>query len=176
MILSILKYLGLYVFVLLVQIFIINNLFISSSYGFLFQPQMLIMFLLLLPTNMSHVAIILVSFAAGFIYDVFLVCYGVHAAVSTLVGYIRYYATKEVDTVIGAREEDNQIWTSKKGKSWKWTYFITFIALYHLVYLLLESNGGNFLTRTLPAFISSTVFSFILVLIFENLLYKPVKN
>ncbi len=176
MIVSILKYLGLYIFVLLVQLFILNNLFIGSFYGFLFQPQLIVMFLLLLPTSMSHEWLIVVSFMAGYIFDVFFESWGVHAAVATFIGYTRYYATKEVETVIAARDEDNQIWTSKKGNAWKWTYFLTFIAVYHFLFLLIESHGSNFFTRFLPGFASSTIIAFLLVLIFENLIYKPARN
>ncbi len=176
MIVSVLKYLGLYLFVLLVQLFILNNLFIGSFYSFLFQPQLIVMFLLLLPASMSHEWLIIISFLAGFIFDVFFNCWGIHAAVATFIGFTRYYATREVETVIAARDEDNQIWTSKKGSAWKWTYFLTFIGLYHFLYLLIETHGNNFFTRMLPAFISSTVLAFLLVLIFENLIYKPARN
>lgn len=176
MIVSILRYLGLFVFVLLVQEFILRNLFIGNTYSFLVQPQLIVMFILFLPASMSHTWMILVSFIAGFIFDITFECWGVHAAVSTLVGYTRYYATKDVENTIAARDEENQIWTSKKGSTWKWTYFLTFIAIYHFLYLFLESFGNNFFTRLLPGFISSSVITFFLVLIFENLLYKPTRN
>ncbi|MCC6817945.1 MAG: hypothetical protein IT245_03515 [Bacteroidia bacterium] len=158
------------------QEFILRNLFMSNRFAFLVQPQLIVMFLVLLPPSMSHNWMIIVSFLAGFIFDVNFESWGIHAGISTLVGYTRYYATKEVETVIAARDEENQIWTSKKGGTWKWTYFLTFIAIYHFLYLLLESHGSNFFTRVLPAFISSTVIAFLLVLIFENVLYKPARN
>lgn len=176
MIVSILKYLGLYVFVLLVQVFILGNIMFGNDYSFLFQPQLIVLFLLLLPASMSHEWLIIISFLAGFIFDIFFVKFGIHAAVSTLIGFTRYYATREVETVIAAREEENQIWTSKKGNAWKWTYFMTFTAIYHFLYLLLESLGSNFFTRLIPSFISSTLIAFLLVLLFENLLYKPARN
>lgn len=176
MILNILKYIGLFIFVLFVQEFIIRNLFLGNRFGFLVQPQLVIMFLLLLPPSMPHNWMILVSFAAGYVFDIFFECWGVHAAICTLVGFIRYYATREVETVIAAREEENQIWTSKKGVNWKWTYFLTFIAIYHFLYLLIESLGHNFFTIVLPGFFSSTVITFLLILLFENILYKPARN
>lgn len=176
MIVAILRYLGLFIFVLLVQEFIIRNLVLGNQYSFLVQPQLIVMFLLLLPTSMSHNWMILVSFLAGFLFDVNFECWGIHAFASTFVGFTRYYATKEVENVIAAREEENQIWTSKKGVAWKWTYFLTFIGIYHFLYLLIESHGNNFFTRLMPAFISSSVIAFVLILIFENLLYKPARN
>lgn len=176
MIVNILRYTGLYVFLLLIQLFILKNVFIGNYWAFLFNPQLVIMFILLLPASMSHTWMILISFAAGFVFDVFFQSWGVHAAVCTFVGFVRYYATRDVENVIAAREEENQIWTSKKGNAWKWTYFITFIALYHFLYLVIDSLGHNFFSRLLPSFISSTAITFFLVLILENLLYKPARN
>lgn len=176
MIVSILKYLGLYIFVVMIQLFILNNLFIGGTYSFLFQPQIIVLFLLLIPTTVSHVWLILISFAAGYIYDVFFTSWGIHAAASTLIGFTRYYFTRDIETVIAARDEDNQIWTSKKGNAWKWTYFLVFTGAYHFFYLLIQSGGLNFFDRILPAFLSSTVITFVLVLIFENILFKPSKN
>jgi hypothetical protein len=176
MIVSILKYFGLYAFVVLIQLFILNNLFIGGSYSFLFQPQIIVLFLLLIPATVSHVWLIIISFLAGYVYDVFFNCWGIHASVSTLIGFTRYYFTRDIETVIAARDEDNQIWTSKKGNTWKWTYFLVFTAVYHFVYLLIQSGWGNFFDRMLPAFLSSTIITFFLVLIFENILFKPSRN
>lgn len=176
MILSILRYLGLFVFVVLVQKFILNNIYISGTYAYLFQVQLIVLFLLLLPAEMSHVWMILVSFLAGYLYDAFFISYGTNAAVSTLIGFVRYYATRDVENVIGAREEDNQIWTSKKGNSWKYAYFITFIGIYHFLFLLIESHGKNFFTILIPSFVVSSICAFLLSLLFENILFKPAKN
>lgn len=176
MIVSIVKYLGLFMLLVLIQLFIVNNIFFGSHYAFLFQPQLLVMFLLFLPPSMSHTWLIFVSFAAGFVFDVFFQSWGIHAAVSTVVGFVRHYATRDVENVIAAREEENQIWTSKKGRAWKWSYFLTFVALYHFLYLFADSLGYNFFLRLLPAFVSSTIICFLLILIIENLIYKPSRN
>jgi hypothetical protein len=176
MILSILKYFALFFLIVIVQLFVLNNIFIGNYYGFLFQPQLIVMFVLLLPSSMQHSWLILVSFLAGFFFDVFFQSWGIHAAASTLIGFTRYYATRDVENVIGARDEDNQIWTSKKGQVWKWTYFLTFTAIYHFLFLLIESHGHNFFTRLLPSFVCSTLIAFVLILLLENLIYKPARN
>lgn len=178
MIVSILKYLGLYILILMIQLYIINNIFIGNYFAFLFQPQLIIMFILLLPPNMPHTWLIFVSFVAGYVFDIYFMQYGQHAAVATFVGFVRHYATRDIENVITAREEENQIWTSKKGSAWKWTYFITFIAFYHFAFLLLTTThiSSNFFQVFLPAFLSSTIIAFLLVLMLENLIYKPARN
>jgi len=180
MIFDILKYLGLYVLLIALQLFVISNVNISGSFSVYFEPQVLVMFLLLLPPRMSHVWLIVVSFLAGLILDTFFNTMGVNAAVCTLVGFFRHYATREIENEIASREEDNKIWTSKKGRPWKWTYFITFIFLYHLVFSMLESLGPNFfrnfLVVTLPAVVISSVITFIFTIALEDLIYKPTKS
>ncbi|MEZ4805356.1 MAG: rod shape-determining protein MreD [Bacteroidia bacterium] len=176
MIVNILRYMGLFALIILIQLFILNNVFIGNYYAFLFQPQLIVMFLLLLPASMTHNWLILVSFMAGFLFDVFFQTYGVHAAAATFVGFFRYYATRDVENVIAARDDENQIWTSKKGNSCKWAYFLTFISIYHFLFLLIDTQGHNFFTIFIPAFISSSIITFILILILENLIYKPSRN
>ncbi len=176
MIVSVLKYLGLFLLILLIQLFILYNLFIGTPYSFLFAPQLIVMFLLLLPSSMDHSWLIIISFIGGLIFDAFFSTWGIHAAVSTIIGFSRYYATREVETVISARDEDNQIWTSKKGNAWKWTYFLTFTAIYHFLFMMIESVGHNLFSRVLPAFVCSTIIAFVFILILENLIYKPARN
>jgi hypothetical protein len=176
MILSILRYFSLFFIIVIVHLFILNNIFIGNYYGFLFQPQLIVMFVLLLPYSMKRSWMILISFIGGFMFDVFFQSWGIHAAVCTLIGFTRHYATKDLENVIGARNEDNQIWTSKKGQVWKWTYFLTFTAIYHFLFLLIESHGHNFFTRLLPSFVCSTLIALVLILLLENLIYKPARN
>lgn len=162
------------------QLFVISNVNINSSFSVYFQPQVLVMFLLLLPPRMSHVWLIGVSFMAGLILDTFFNTMGVNAAVCTFVGFFRHYATREIENEIASREEDNKIWTSKKGRPWKWTYFMTFIVLYHLVFALLESMGDNFFSNflivTLPAVLISSIATFLFTITLEDLIYKPTKS
>jgi hypothetical protein len=176
MILDIAKYLGLYCLLIALQRFVISNVVITNSFGLFFQPQLLVMFILLLPPRMSHTWLILVSFAAGLILDMFFNTMGMNAAVCTLIGFMRYYATRDIEKEIATREEDNKIWTSKKGRPWKWTYFISFILLYHFVFIMIDSLGRNFFPVTIPAVAISSAATFIFTITLEDLIYKPSKS
>lgn len=175
MFLDIVKYLGLYILLLALQLLVINNININHAIGLYFQPQLMVMFLLLLPPKMSHVWMILVSFGAGILMDVFFNTMGINASVCTLVGFVRYYATRDIENEISGREEDNKIWTSKKGRPWKWTYFLSFIALYHLAFCLVESLGKNLFIVGLPSVILSSLVTFVVTITLEDLIYKPSK-
>lgn len=172
---DILKYLGLYALLLALQLLVINNININHSVGLYIQPQLMVMFLLLLPPKMSHVWMILVSFAAGLVMDMFFNTMGINAAVCTLVGFVRYYPTSDIENEIAGREEDNRIWTSKKGRPWKWTYFLSFIALYHFVFCLIETLGKNLFLVGIPTVIVSSLITFLFTITLEDLIYKPSK-
>lgn len=176
MILDIVKYLGLYILLIALQVFVISNININHSFGLLFQPQLVVMFLLLLPPKMTHEWLIVVSFAAGLILDTFFNTMGINAAVCTFIGFLRNYTTRGIENEIATREEDNKIWTSKKGRPWKWTYFITFIVLYHFMFIMIESHGRNFFTISIPSILISSFFTFIFSIALEDLIYKPSKS
>jgi|SRR5690606_4182647 len=176
MIVSILRYIGLFLVVFCIQMFIIDNLFIGTTYSFLFQPQLVVMFILLLPPSMPHIWMILSAFISGFIFDASFHTKGIHAAVCTLIGFTRFYVTRDIENIIGTRDEEIQSWTIKKGRAWKWMYFSAFIFIYHFFYILIESQGSNFFSRGIPAILVSTTITFFIVLVLENLLYKPAGN
>lgn len=176
MIVETLKYLALYVFLMILQLFVLNQVIIFVKYSYLFQPQIVIMLILLLPANISHSASIFLSFIVGLTLDMFMTTMGINAFVFTLIGFVRYYFTRDIENEISSREEDNKIWTSKKSASWKYIYFGFFCALYFLVYLLLQQGFNNFFNLLLPTLVSNTIITFLLILLLENLIYKPSRQ
>ena len=178
MVLDSLKYLGLFILLLVIQMLIINKIYLgfNNHITYLFQPHIMIMFVLLLPANMNHLWLIFISFLAGLVADINFNTYGINAAIFTLIGFVRYYVTVDIDKEISSREEDKKIWTSKKSKSWKWTYFMVFILVYHTLFYMISSLGRNFFTTGILTIIISSVISFFLILLLEDLLFKPSKN
>ncbi len=178
MILDILKYIGLFILLLLIQMLILDKIYlgINNQFTFLFQPFIIILFVLLLPANTNHLLLIFISFLAGAIVDINFKRYGINASIFTFIGFVRYYITIDVEKEISSREEDKKIWTSKKSKSWKWTYFISFIFIYHFLFTMIDTLGKNIFTTGILTVIVSTIISFFIVLILEDILFKPSKN
>jgi hypothetical protein len=162
--------------IVIIQLFVLNNIVIGTNYAYLFQPQILIIFLLFIPVGISHIRLILTAFVAGLFYDMFFNSWGIHALVATFIGFTRHYVTSGIENVLSAREEDNKIWTSKKSQSWRWRYYLSFTFLYHFIYIIVDTLGKNFFTSILPAIVISTLTVFILILIIENLIFKASKN
>ncbi len=173
---DIFKYLGLLILLVVIQILVLDNINFGNSLTFLFQPQIVIMFVLLLPANINHIWLIIIAFFAGLLLDSLCNTYGINAAILTLIGFLRFYFTADVENEISGREEDKKIWTSKKSKVWKWTYFLGFIVLYQFLFVLIDTLGKNFFTLGFWAIIVSSIVTFFLILILEDLLFKPSKS
>jgi hypothetical protein len=173
---NLIQQIGIFFMVVIIQLFVLNNIVIGSQFAYLFQPQLLVMFLLFIPVGINHIKLILISFFAGLVFDMFFNSWGVHALVSTLIGFTRHYITSGIENTISAREDDNQIWTSKKSQSWRWTYYLSFTLIYHFVFILVDTLGHNFFTSVLPAIVISSLTVFIIILIIENLIFRPSKN
>ncbi len=148
----------------------------NYSYSYLFQPQLLVMFLLFMPVDWSHIKSIIIAFIVGLTFDFFFNSWGIHAFVCTFIGFVRYYFTKDIDKEISSRDVDNKIWTSKKSKTWKFNYYLAFTFLYHFLFIFIDTLGRNIFTHTLPAVITSSLIVLVLVLILENILFKPNRN
>jgi hypothetical protein len=176
MFLSVIKQISIFIMIVFIQLFLLNNIVIGSKYGYLFQPQLLVMYLLLMPVGISQIQMTIYAFVAGIMFDLFFNSWGIHAFVSTFIGFVRYYVTSGIENSISTRDEDKQVWTSKKSQSWKWTYYLGFIFIYHFLFISIDTLGRNFFTSIIPSVIISSLSVFVIILILENLLFRPSKN
>lgn len=74
-----------FVILILAQVLFVNNLQVLSFCN----PQIYIYFLMLLPVALPREWELLIAFGCGLVMDVFSDSLGMHAAVCTLVGYLR---------------------------------------------------------------------------------------
>ncbi|MDP2174356.1 MAG: rod shape-determining protein MreD [Bacteroidota bacterium] len=176
MFLNIIKQIGIFIMIVIIQLFLLNNIVIGSRFAYLFQPQLIVMYLLFMPIGISQIKMTISAFIAGIMFDLFFNSWGIHAFVATFIGFTRYYVTAGIENTISARDEDRQVWTSKKSQSWKWTYFLSFIFIYHFLFIMIETLGRNFFTAVLPSVLISSLSVFVIILILENLLFRPSKN
>ena len=97
---DIFKYLGLLILLVVIQILVLDNINFGNSLTFLFQPQIVIMFVLLLPANINHIWLIIIAFFAGLLLDSLCNTYGINAAILTLIGFLRFYFTNDLNDII----------------------------------------------------------------------------
>lgn len=147
---------------LLLQVFVLNNVVITG----VFNPYVYIYFLLLLPLSVSHWQLLLLSFATGLVVDFFTHSIGLHAFACTFLGFIRPFMVASVQPAGGYNEGDRPT-MGHMGLRWFLTYSIPLIVLFHVVLFFVETLSVNqFLFVLLKALVSSTV-AIVIILLFE---------
>ncbi|MBT6835150.1 MAG: rod shape-determining protein MreD, partial [Bacteroidetes bacterium] len=85
MIRKIIIYIVHFLFLVVLQVFVLNNIHLFE----IVHPYIYIYFILLLPVSIPKTSLIILAFLLGLVIDVFSNTYGIHAAASTLVGFLR---------------------------------------------------------------------------------------
>jgi hypothetical protein len=134
-----------------------------------------VIIILLLPIQLSKVAVIFISFVLGLILDAFYNQQGVHSASMVLLGFLRPI----VLNLLAPREgyEDFMKPTVQSlGFGWFATYSGLLILGHHLFFFYIEIFGFSEFWSTMLRTICSTLATFILILIFQYLFYRPEKS
>lgn len=143
----------------LVQVALLNQVQFS---GYI-NPYLYILFIFLLPPRMNRLALLLVGFASGFIMDLFMGSYGLHAAATTLIAFIRPYAIR-LYAVRGEDEWDYLgITTMGTAKFLSYVTLLTFI--HHFTLFFLEAFRWNEVFSIVGRTLLSTVFTVVLIYI-----------
>ena len=154
-----LKLIAYFVLYVLLQGLILNNIHL---YG-LACPYLYVLFVLTLPTATSSSVAMLVAFALGLCVDVFSGSYGIHAAASVLVAFLRPY----ILPLIATRENLEKAAPSYAnfGKSF-FAYAAILVVIHHFVLFMLEAFAfahiGIVLLRTLCSALATMALIFCL--------------
>ncbi len=151
----------------LVQVLILNNIHLFG----VACPYLYILAVLALPIAMSPAWAMLVAFALGFVIDIFCNSYGIHAAASVLVAYLRPHIMRMVAT----RENLEKTYPSiaNFGSAY-YLYALVLILVHHLTLFALEAFSFSHIGMVLLKTVCSTLFTFVLVVCVEFL--KPKRR
>ena len=135
-------------------------------------PYVFLVFLLMLPLNLPFKGSILVGFGVGLLVDVFSTnaLTGLHAFSCVLIMAVRLSWVETITTRIAFRGNEDVF---LKGQAFPWyiSYLLPLIFLHHLSYFFLEAFGFENLGNTFLKIISSTVFTFVVLLALTLLFY-----
>lgn len=171
MINSILKNSVRFIVLVLLQVLIVQNIRLGSF--IILFPY--ILFILLLPFETPKMIVLFASFFIGLTIDLFYDTAGMHAAVCTLIGFLRYYMLK----LLSPREgyEAGQIPNVESmGAVWFITYSAIIIFIHHLFFFYLEIFRFNEFFTTLLRVLLSTIGTFCFVYVVQFLFYKTDKS
>ena len=147
-----------------VQVLVLNNIQMS---GFI-NPYLYVLFVLMLPFQISGWLLLLIAFATGLSIDMFTNTAGMHAAATLLLGFLRPSLLKLISPRDGY-EFGTYPSIKHMGLNWFITYAAILIFLHHLLLFYLEVFRFSEFFRTFLRVIASSVFTLALVIISQYL-------
>jgi hypothetical protein len=165
-----LKNIGRFVFLVLLQILILNNIQLS---GYI-NPYFYIYFLLLLPFETPRWLLLLSAFLLGISIDAFTNTFGLNAAACVLLAFLRPFVINAISTgtefMIGHSPS-----LRNQGMKWFAYYAIILVFVHHFALFFLEIFRLTEFFQTLVRVILSSIFTLLLIFIAEYLSFARDK-
>lgn len=167
MIIDIFKYIGRFVFIILIQILVINNIELDTY----INPYIYIIFILTLPVTMKPWLVVSLAFFTGMVMDTFSSTPGLHMAAAGFIGYLRKFY---LEFACSKEDFEKQITPSisKKGFAWFSLYTLLLTLLHHTVLFYLEIYSLSEFFRTFFRILASTSFSVLIIVVSQLLFYR----
>lgn len=154
---------GWFFLLLLIQIFIFNHIHIAgvaTSFAYIYL-------LLILPSNTPKALYVGLGFIMGLLVDIFNNTPGVSAAATTAVGLFSPY----LFSLFHSKEEDEDTIVIPSVRSLGWAkfsyYAFTLCLIQCLLFYLIENFSFSMHLILLSEILSSTFFTFVIILLFE---------
>ena len=145
-------------FLILLQVLVLNNI---QFLGFA-NPFLYVLFILLLPFETPGWIMILLSFLVGITVDIFSDTYGLHAAASVFMGFLR-----SVVLVLISPRDGYEPGSSPRVKSMGFIWFIKYTSLlivaHHFFLFFVEAFNTSDIKSIILRALSSSVLTFVLV-------------
>lgn len=159
-----------FIFLLVVQLVLLKRVDISfegfNYIHFTIYPLAIAM----LPYKMSKTVVVFIGFCIGFFVDMFYDSIGIHAAVCTLVAYLRPYILNYVSPTEGYKKDGLTAYAY--GLPW----FMSYIGIFLFIHLLALYSIEAFSFVYLKEIVLRTIFSFtasLFLIVVGNLIFNP---
>jgi len=167
MIRSTLSYGITFILMVLVQVWILNNIQLS---GYI-NPYLYIMFLLVLPFEISFWILIPAGFLLGITIDMFMHTPGLHAAATVFAAFVRPGVLSLIAPGDGY-DSSQRPHISTMGLGWYLRYVVIMVLLHHTVLFYLEVFRLTDFFYTLARVLLSSFLTILLILITDTLVYR----
>ena len=162
MINSILRYAGIFILLILLQVLLFNNIMFS---GYI-NPYVYIMIILVLPIEIPSWLLLIVSFLTGLSIDIFSGTIGMHTAATVLTGFTRPYVLRVIAPRDGYESGDGPS-MELYGVRWFLIYSLIIVLIHHMSLFYLEVFSFTDFFRTMLRVILSSGFTVIFILLLE---------
>ena len=162
MINSIIRYIILFILLVLLQVLVFNNIQFS---GYI-NPYVYVMFILLMPVTMPQWILLIIAFFTGLTIDLFSGTPGMHAGATVAAAFSRPYLLRLISPRDGYESGVVPAMVIY-GFRWFLIYTVVFTAIHHFTLFYLEVFRFTDFFRTLLRVIISTLFSSSFILLAE---------
>lgn len=156
-----------FIFLIFVQVLILNNIQVSSY----LNSYVYVLFVLLLPFETPKWLLLILGFSIGLTMDMFSDTAGMHAASTTLMAFSRSGILK----IISSRKDYEQgMKPTVKDLGFKWffNYSLVMVVIHHLCFFMLEVFKFSELPHTFLRTALSIIFTMVLLIISQYLFVK----
>jgi rod shape-determining protein MreD len=167
MIKSFTKDIVIFIVMVLLQVFILNNIQISS----LINPYMYVLFVILLPFETPKWVLLISAFLLGLSVDAFSHTMGMHAAASTFMAFLRPSVLKVFSPRDGY-ESSTLPRIEYYGLAWFAQYVVILVSAHHFVLFYIEMFRLSDFFFTFFRVFLSTIFSSFLIVISQYFMFR----
>ena len=162
MINRILRYALIFVLLILLQLFLFNNIQFSGYVN----PYVYVMFILLLPAEIPSWFLLVISFFTGLTIDFFTGTPGMHAGATVLAGFTRPYVLRVISPREGY-ETSSDPSMFVYGFKWFLIYTLVIVLIHHTLLFYLEVFRLTDFLNTFLRVLMSSLFSVTFILLLE---------
>ena len=160
-----------FILYLLLQVTLVRNMILfDTAFCYVY-----VAFIILLPFEIGPVLLMVIAFLCGFMVDIFYDSLGIHAAACVLIAFLRPFWTKTIPPR-GGYEMGMRPTIKIMGFSWFLTFTLPLILIHHAMLFFVEAGGMHLFGFTLVKVISSTILTFLVVVILQYLFYRSTRG
>jgi hypothetical protein len=156
-----------FIFLALAQIYIFNNIQVS---GYI-NPQVYVLFILMLPFEITGFWLLTLAFMMGLTVDFFQHTPGMHATASVILAFLR----PGVIRLVG-KKDDLEPWQypniRDSGAGWFLAYTLILVFLHHLALFYLEVFRFSEFFQTLLKVLINTVLTSLIIMLIQYLFFS----
>lgn len=164
------RIIGRFVLLLLIQLLVLNNVYLS---GYV-MPMLYLLAILMLPTDTKRIPMLLIAFGTGLLMDVMNNMLGFHALACTVVAMMRILFADRILT----RGEPTTITTPSiysVSPQYFVSYLLILLASFYLIFFTLELFGFRSFGGVLAATAASTLVTALLAVLYQFIFLKKEK-
>lgn len=170
MIKTYLKYFLYFVFIVMLQGLVINNFQISE----LLYPMVYIIAIIMLPVEISIYILLVLALVLGVSVDALSDTFGLHTSSCLTIAYTRPMVLNLIKPRDGY-DSNLMLSIHDMGKAWFLTYSFLIIIIHHLWFFTFEMLKFELIGTIILKTLISAVFSLMLIVLLQYLLFKPSK-